>query len=163
DSKSLAVFDVYDSSISVWDVETGKERCKFGARPSFRPVNSRTSPTGRLAFAPDGKMLALGGEGSAVRFFDATKGKELNAEGHLTPITQLSFARDAKTILAADEGRNVVAWNVATGKELRRTPLAPEFVAFALSSDGRHFAAKHGACAILLRDAIADQEISYNL
>ena len=58
DSKKLAVFGVYDSSISVWDAETGKELCNFGSKQFNRPVNSLTLPTGRLAFSPDSKRLA---------------------------------------------------------------------------------------------------------
>src|SRR5262249_13635992 len=150
----------YGSSISVWDVETGKKSWSLVARSVVRPVNVRTSLTGRAAFSPDSKLLALGGEGSAARFFDVATGKEINATGHLTPITQLSYARDGKTVLAADEDRNVVAWDVAAGKELRRISSASNgrTIAFTLSSDGRHFAT-NGPGAIALHDAIAGKEV----
>jgi WD40 repeat protein len=160
DSKTLAFLDGYGSSISVWDVETGKKSWSLVARSVVRPVSVRTSLTGRAAFSPDSKLLALGGDGSAVRFFEVATGKEINATGHLTPVTQLSYARDGKTVLAADEDRNVVAWDVASGKELRRSASASNgrTTAFTLSSDGRHFAT-NGPGAIALHDAIAGKEV----
>src|SRR5262249_51933690 len=90
DSKTIALLGAYGSRMTVWDVGSGKQSWNIVARPVVQAVNVRTIFSGRAAFSPDGKMLSLGGEGGAVRFFDATTGKEIHADRHQSPIVQLS-------------------------------------------------------------------------
>src|SRR5262249_52300113 len=114
---------------------------------------------GRLAFSPDGKLLALGGVGNAIRVLDVAEAKQIHAIGHQAPITQLSYACDGKTLLATDRHGVVVAWETAEGKELRRrNPSSRLSSAIALSADGRHFVSYRPTGTIFIHDAITGSE-----
>jgi RNA polymerase sigma factor (sigma-70 family) len=106
DGKTL-VSCARDDTLRYWDVATGKE---------LRQVN-HDGGVWRLAFSPDGTVLATGG-GNA-RFWDAATGKllrvvERDADGH---IEALAFSPDGKTLAAARSNSHVVSlWDAASGK-----------------------------------------------
>jgi WD40 repeat protein len=127
DGKTL-VSCARDDTLRFWDVATGKE---------LRQVN-HDGGVWRLAFSPDGTVLATGG-GNA-RFWDAATGKllrvvERDADGH---IEALAFAPDGKTLAAARSNSHVVSlWDVASGKRKLTFdgPWGP-VIGLALSPDG---------------------------
>src|SRR5262245_47942906 len=157
DGKTLAAIDIYAQGIPIWDVETGKELRTLAPTSSSRSIGVRTALAGRAAFSPDGKLLALGGEG-ARRLVDVATGKMVNTGGAMAPIVQLSYARDGKTVLAADGFGEVIAWTAGDSKELRRIPAKRTTNDIALSGDGRHFVSRNVEGAIFIHDAIAGTE-----
>ena len=80
-----------------------------------------------VAFAPDGKILAMEDLRGNVRIGDAFTGKilltldarmdKINPKDHLT--WSLSFSPDSK-ILISSFRKTVVAWDTSTGQEIRR-------------------------------------------
>jgi RNA polymerase sigma factor (sigma-70 family) len=117
-----------DNSIRLWEVSTGRERHRFGASRSEFVPSFEGSPgwAFRLAFSPDGKLLASGAGDVAsrdnlVRFWDVATGKELRqCRGHTAIIRCFAFASDGKTLASGSADRTVRLWDPATGKELRR-------------------------------------------
>jgi WD40 repeat protein len=99
-----------------------------------------------VAFAPDGAMLASGGDDGFVRLWQVRDGKQRHGlPGHDGGVRQLAFAPDGKTLAAGDATGTVHLWDTATGHELDRLSLAPEhgkpIVALAFSPDGTRLAA----------------------
>ena len=73
-----------------------------------------------VAFSPDGKLLATGGEGSAVRLYSVSTWKAWRTlKGHEVAVRALAFSPNG-AMLAAGTGNNTIAlWDPQTG-ELKR-------------------------------------------
>ena len=71
-----------------------------------------------LAFSPDGKLLALGGENPSVALRDAATNKtKAVLTAHTAPVTCLAFAPDGMTLATGGHDRSVKLWEVAKGAE----------------------------------------------
>ncbi len=80
-----------------------------------------------VAFAPDRKTLATGGEDNAVRLWDLATGKELRhfvgvPNYDMTWVISIAFSPDGKRLLGgtANGATHLILWETATGKELWR-------------------------------------------
>jgi WD domain, G-beta repeat len=110
DGKTVAFFPANvheDGALRFWDVAAGKE---------VRQIDNDQQFFG-LAFAADGKTLALGTQ-QRVELWDAKSGDEVRV---LTGSERgyyrvLAFSADGKTLAAAGPGPVVDLWEVATGK-----------------------------------------------
>jgi WD40 repeat protein len=104
-------------------------------------LTSANVPSGPfLAFAPDGRTLALGGE--AVRLYDAATGRErLVLRWENGYLTGLAFSPDGAALAASSSTGIVTLWDAVTGHEKgkMRHPAAVNSVAFL--PDGRRLVA----------------------
>jgi WD40 repeat protein len=74
-----------------------------------------------LAFAPDGKLLAVFGTGAAVTLIDPATGREVRKlEGHGKAVLGAAFAADGRTMVTTSEDLTCRVWNVADGKQLKQ-------------------------------------------
>jgi RNA polymerase sigma factor (sigma-70 family) len=116
---------------------------------SVRRLSGQREPVTALAFSPDGKLLASGGEfdyprrrgeNNPIVLWDVATGQERRRlAGHLDTVCCVVFSPDGKT-LASGGGRydaTLRLWDVATGNEVfRRTGHGGEVEAVAFSPDG---------------------------
>ncbi len=132
DGKSLLAGGGWSSAgrneTHLWDLGTGKAR-------NFQHTEALT-----VAFGPDGKIFATGGNGTTARLWDVATGKSVGKLlEHQAPVYALAFSPDGRTLLTAGGGV-VRLWDVDTG-ESSGEPLEASsgyFCSAAFSSDGQN-------------------------
>jgi WD40 repeat protein len=144
DGKFLASRGGLDGIVRLWDPATGAELRKFEGLSKVNPW--RFNRDTALAFAPDGKSLAIG-DAKVIHLFDPATGKETGKlEAHLSTTT-LAYSADGKTLASGGidgpDKHSLRLWDVAGGKELRRCELPKDEppISLAFSPDGKHLAA----------------------
>jgi WD40 repeat protein len=119
------------AEVRLWDARTGKLL--------------RTIPQGRrtVAFSPDGKRLATGGEGDAVLVWDAGTGEvERSVKGK--PASLVAFSPDGKTLACVEGAAGPLSlWDTASSERLRKLDDGPVATA-AFSPDGKYLVAWKG-------------------
>jgi WD40 repeat protein len=110
---------------------------------------------GRLAFSPDGKTLALGSNGAAIRLFDMASAKEKIyldcAIGWPQPV---AISPDGKTVASGGWDGIIRMWDTTTGKD-RLIPVGHRATvdALALSPDGKRLVTSGSDAKVCLWNA----------
>jgi RNA polymerase sigma factor (sigma-70 family) len=101
--------------------------------------------TSRMAFSPNGKILAQAEDGGVIRLRDATTGKPVMEMPLPNRVMTVRFSPDERTLLASCWGGQTGAWQPLTGEQ--RSPLkgppegfagrADMLLGTALSADGK--------------------------
>lgn len=115
-----------------------------------------------LAFSPDSKLLAAGGQNGEIKLWDRATGAEQAAlRGHQARIYCLYFSGDGSILASASADNTAKLWDVATARE--RTTLRGhngDVRAIALSPDRRTVATGVGDGTVKLWDIATAQEIA---
>jgi WD40 repeat protein len=121
------------ATVHLWDVARGKEWKQFPGAVTA------------LAFSPDGKTLAAGG--NTIAFWNVESGKNLlPLPGPVNPLSGAVFSPDGTTVATASYDGTVRLWSASTGKELRCFSGHAEGVtAVAFLPDGKKLATLDGA------------------
>ena len=99
-------------------------------------------PVTTLAFSPDGRLLASGGQDHQIYIWsikpEISKTPLLDLEGHEFIVSQVMFSSDGKALISISKDKTMRLWEVKSGKMLRilhgdNTPL----ISSALSPDGK--------------------------
>jgi WD40 repeat protein len=161
DGKTLYTRSLGEAVIRVRDPQTGKERATFGAPAGAPRLLGAGMGHPCLAVSPDGKLLATGGDGHAVRILDTATGKQLGPAGpHLHPVHTLQFAPDSKHLLTWGADRAVCLWDVPGRKEVRRWTASAPGQALAISRDGATMAAADANGRVTITDAATAKQLA---
>jgi WD40 repeat protein len=142
------------------------------------PEQGPAAPCDAVAWSPDGKLIASGGQDRVVRLWDAATGKQLQTlTGHARTISAVIFSRDGKRLVSASGGitrsspvllpgelpnplqlptdrpedvPDVKVWDVTTGAELRSFRLPDKGPGLALSPDGETLAVSFGNTGVVI-------------
>ncbi|HEX9385495.1 MAG TPA: helix-turn-helix domain-containing protein [Anaerolineales bacterium] len=136
----------------------------------------------RVAFSPDGKMVATSGDDRTARIWDPLSGKEIMVfKGHSYSVTGVAFSPDGKYLVTASADGSVRLWEVATGQEVRRfTGHINRVRDVAFSPDGKYVLTASNdltarlwltdyhdtilaVCAPLTRDLTPDERIQFGI
>ncbi len=109
------------------------------SRLDRRPIsNQGPRPYGKIALAPDGRILADTGRGRAGLWDFPTLARRFLLVGHNERVVDLAFAPDGRTLATASLDRTVRLWSVVSGQELLVLDGHTGMVrAIAFSTDGR--------------------------
>jgi len=101
--------------VIVWDADTGQEVLK-GDMGYVGPPND-------IAFSPDGKLGATGGENQKVNIWDSMTGQVLYTfSGHTGTIFGIAFSPDGRRIAIASGDGTARIWQVTPPQEVRYFP-----------------------------------------
>lgn len=109
----------------------------------------------RIAWSPDGRLLASGGSDGLVRVWDVeTIPSPLTLEGHTEPVTGVAWSPSWRMLASGSEDGTVVLWDVG-GRQPSRTFHSPSNYTYGLtwSPDGRAIASGSLNESIQLWDA----------
>jgi WD40 repeat protein/predicted Ser/Thr protein kinase len=96
--------------IGIFDTSSGQERANWAAGQGQILA---------LAFSPDGKRLASGGDERVIRIWDAATGKPLTeCWGHWGKVLSIAFGLDASQLVTAAHDGTVRQWDARTGRQV---------------------------------------------
>jgi RNA polymerase sigma factor (sigma-70 family) len=119
DRRCLAL-DRGDGTVAIWELASGQVRQVFGKklRAAGAPRERRVGAGGltwqappRVAFSPDGRLLAFAGYDRVIHVWAATTGAEVTSlRGHQGAINAIAFAPDGETLASASSDTTVLLW-----------------------------------------------------
>jgi WD40 repeat protein len=120
--------------IRIQDTATGRQE---------RVLECSRNAANRLAFSPDGKLLAAAGVAERLRLWDVETGEELYREAgpHDTQHT-LCFSPDGRRLALCGPEKSVVLWDVAGKRVVQRFPLEQQADWIAFTPDGKSLLAR---------------------
>ena len=130
DDRTLATIG-FDGTTKLWDVDSGSTSATLVEK----------TPGRSLAFAPDGKTLAIGSQ-KVVQLWDLGAKKVRQAlRGHTGEIYCTVFAPDGRTLATGSQDQNVILWDANTWEQrstIRDHPTSVVYLAF--TRDGKTLA-----------------------
>jgi WD40 repeat protein len=107
------------NQVHLWDPNTGKQlKVLVTLEKTDKPIKA-------LAFHPDGKSLAVGGEDGVVRVFAIESGKETFASAaRAVRIEKLAYSPNGKFIAAVDSGGALTVYAPGTPNPLAMQPVS---------------------------------------
>lgn len=160
---------------NLWDLRNSGRRV-FESSPVFNrptetfaeelPVSSSGERYQELslytvAFSPDGRSVAAGGNDGKVRLWDVASGSTIwTSERHGDEVRTVAFSPRGEILVSSGTDQKIKVWDVHTGKLQRELgPRLGPVTALAFSSDGRFFADGTKTGHVRVADATNDKPV----
>jgi WD40 repeat protein len=109
-----------DGTVKLWDAKRLDNQPQDGKKEARLTLRARVAGPGvSVAFSPDGRRLATGGEENTVKIRDVRDGRELQTlRGHNGEVYAVAFSPDeeGRWVASAGEDSAVKVWDSRTGK-----------------------------------------------
>ena len=118
------------------------------------PATAQPAVVFSVAFSPDGRTLAAGGEHGSLRLWDPTSGQLLRTlQTQSDDVSSVAFSPDGRTLASGKEDNTIDLWDTASGKLLLTLQGHKDQVeSVAFSPDGRTLASGSRDKTIMLWD-----------
>jgi eukaryotic-like serine/threonine-protein kinase len=142
--------------VAWWDLKTKKRQALF----NWQHLGAEIP----LAFSPDGRWFAAGGEGSVLALVEVANGQTRQiARAHLSQVNGLAFSPDGRRLITSGTAGNdtLKVWDVESGRDIATLSGKPDFydhVGF--SPDGNTLFAVGSKGTVLLWRAPSFEEIT---
>jgi WD40 repeat protein len=127
DGRLIATATKYSNDISVWRVADGSLVWSTKAEQEVE----------RVAFSPDGSMLAAGGEDDLLRLFVPSDGKLIRTLPHGSGIDSLRWSHDGSLLATGEESGTVRLWSMPAGKQLKEGKINGAINELDFTADGK--------------------------
>jgi WD40 repeat protein len=148
------------TTIEVWDLRTGEEVPHL---PGHRGVGGVSTAIRRLAFSPDGKMLATGSFDSTVKIWATGTWRELTTiKGHGTTVYDAAFSPDGRWLATGSMEGAVKLWDLSAGAgPASLTDGASDtFLTVAYAPDGRTVVGANWVGDLVVWDAVTGRKVT---
>jgi WD40 repeat protein len=111
------------STIRFWELASGKERQTISP-----PQKGWEFMFGKIALAPDGRILATVRNDRTIQLWDAVTGKELlQRSGFDSQVTALSFGPTSRSLATGHEDSTILIWDTGNPQiSAERSPRGPD-------------------------------------
>ncbi len=118
-----------NSEVRIWHPETAELRQKI----DIHPVG------GRIAFSPDGNLIANYTYSGDIQLYDVKTGKKYRSyDQHTAFINTVDFSSDMRTLASASEDGSIRIYNILTGQQIHAIhDYIGDFTCIDVSPDGK--------------------------
>jgi WD40 repeat protein len=100
-----------DSTIKIWDLETGRE---------IWTLPDHDSTVKSVAYSPDGRFVASGSADYTIKIWDVENGQNIKTlSGHTSVVNSLAYSPDGQFLASGSTDRSVRIWDIESGRALR--------------------------------------------
>ncbi len=137
-ARAEELLDECPPELRQWEWHYLKRRCHADPTALAGHVGSAIS----VAFSPDGRHLATGGDDRTICIWDLQRGRTVSIlRGHTAPVCALAYSPDGRLLASAGEDALARVWDVTAGQEVLTFTGHRNWVnAVAFSPDGRYVA-----------------------
>jgi WD40 repeat protein len=130
-------------------------------KPEIFPQIGFTGPVNAIAFSPDGKLLASGGQDHTIELWDVADRREWRLlGGHSGGVNSLAFSPNGKILASGSDDKTVKLWDVTSGRELRTlNEHSSGVVSIAFSPDGKVLASSGYDSKIIVSDTASGRQL----
>ncbi len=114
-----------------------------------------------VAFSPDGKTLAGGGDDHTIKLWDVVSGQETKVfKGHTSFVSSVVYSPDGKLLASGGYDHTIKIWDLASGHRLRTlSGHSGAIVSVAFSSDGKMLASSTSDGTVKLWNVASGREL----